>query len=874
MKVTDKSLFIFIGLFFFSLSSSAATLKTLSWQEGEGQPTLRVAVDGKATFSTSELQGGQRLRVTLENTKLPNNPLNIGSKGIVKSVAPFASDDGRSVHIDILVSEPSRLEVNRRKNIYLLVIKPINAPSTTPSTHAHDAPKTVASNAYSHVKPNPISSAPTKDHSPSNILKNIKFDTLSGGRVLIKLNMTHQPAEPGSFSINKPARIALDFFDTQSSFGSKTIPVELGVVETISAIESQGRTRIVLNLLTPVGYKTKIEPDGLVITIDGSTNQANQPVKKTGTVNFAKPTSDGSHTLEGVDFRRGAKGEGKVIINLSDDTTGIDIKEQSGEIVIDLLNTNLPDKLERRLDVVDFATPVRTIDTFRFKNSTRLIIQASGRFDHLAYQSGNVLTIEVKPFGKEEEEKRKADEFGYYGETLSLNFQNIEVRAALRVIADFTGLNFVTSDTVKGTLTLRLKDVPWDQALDIILSAKGLAKRAKGNVIWVAPAEEIAEKEKIALKASKAVADLEPLVSELILINYAKASDIAELLKSVKSILPQDASAGNLTTISVESFETVSNSLLSPRGNVTVDARTNSLLVQDTRAQIRSVKKLIAKLDRPVEQVMIETRIVEASDDFSRSIGARFGITNRNRSLNIPGSPGTNAGDAVLTGQLENATDIYNEDTYLINGAGLNVNLPSPGVDGDPAGSIAFTLFKIASTHLLALELSALESEGRGKIIASPRLVTANDKEARIEQGEERVVISTSSLGGTTAASGSSTRFTVIEAKLSLTVTPHITPDDSVILDVNITKDNFNTPTGPAKDTKSIKTQVLLNNGETVVIGGIYQQEMVNTNKKIPLLGDIPILGNFFRKKEKLDNKVELLIFLTPRILAQELKSR
>jgi len=858
MKTSGKALFVFTGLFFVSLSSSAATLKTLSWQEGSDQLALRVVVDDKTTFSTSELQGGQRLRVTLENTQLPNKPLNIGSNGIVKSVAPFASDDGRSVNIDIMVSEPGTLEVNRQKNVYLLVIKPVNTPSTPDTSGAQD-----------QTTPNPVSSGDTPKGSAPNTLKGIKFDTLSGGRVQIKLNMSRQPAEPGSFSINKPARIALDFFDTRSGFGSKTIPVELGAVETISAIESQGRTRIVLNLLAPVGYKTKIEPDGLTIVIDGSTGQPNQTAQKTGTVNFAKPTSDGSHTLEGVDFRRGPKGEGKVIVNLSDDDAGIDIKEQSGEIIIDLLNTNLPDKLERRLDVVDFATPVRTIDTFRHKNNTRLIIQASGRFDHLAYQSGNVLTIEVKPFGKEEEEKRKADEFGYYGETLSLNFQNIEVRAALRVIADFTGLNFVTSDTVKGTLTLRLKDVPWDQALDIILSAKGLAKRAKGNVIWVAPAEEIAEKEKIALKASKAVADLEPLVSELIRINYAKASDIADLLQSVKSILPTDAGGNNLTSISVDSFETVSNSLLSPRGNVTVDIRTNSLLVQDTRAQIRAVKKLIAQLDRPVEQVMIETRIVEASDDFSRSIGARFGITNRNRSLNVPGSPGTNAGDAVLTGQLENTEAIYNDDTYLVNGAGLNFDLPSPGVDGDPAGSIAFTLFKIASTHLLALELSALESEGRGKIIATPRLVTANDKEAVIEQGEERIVSIPSATGG---ADLFTTR--IVEAKLRLKVIPHITPDQSVILDVDITKDNFNSPTGPTKDTKMIQTQVLLNNGETVVIGGIYQQTLQKIERKIPLLGDIPILGNFFKKREKLDNKVELLIFLTPRILAQELKTR
>jgi len=828
----------------------AATLKSMAWDSSSDAPVLQMQLDDKTEFTTTELEQGKRLRVTLEGATLSGGPMQVQERGAVKGVFPYMSDDGKAVHVDFLTESSARLDVTRDGNNYrIAVLTNGQAAPAAPTAETKDAKES---------QPAAPAAAPTA----GNTLEDIQYSALPGGRVQLKLKMTKQPEEPGSFSINKPPRVALDFFGTRSKFGSKTMPVGSGTVESISAIEANGRTRVVLNLTEPAGFETSVDGNVMTVVVGGPASARGSKPEPAKPVQFAKASGGGKHTLQKVDFRRGAKGEGRVIVDLSDNTGGIEINEGPGEIIVDFLDTAMPENLERRLDVVDFATPVRTIDTFRQNGTTRMVVQAAGKYEHLVYQTGNVFTLEVKPPSLADEKKRKSDEFGYSGEKLSLNFQNIEVRAALRVIADFTGLNFVTSDSVKGNLTLRLKDVPWDQALDIILSTRGLAKREKGNVIWVAPAEEIASKEKLALEAEKSVSDLEPLVSELIPINYAKASDIAKLLKSIKAV-DSGIESKAFSSVSVSKIETDSNSLLSPRGNVTVDNRTNTILIQDTAGKIREVKKLIAELDKPVRQVMIETRIVEAADDFSRSIGARFGVTNRNRTLHIPGNPTTNAGDAILTGRIENTEGIYNDDTYLLNGEGLNVDLPSGGLEGDAAGSIAFTLFKVATTHLLQLELSALEAEGRGKIIANPRLVTANQKEAHIEQGQERIF----------PPSGFSDSPTIVEAKLSLTVTPQVTPEDSIILDVQVTQDNFVSPADPTVNTKQITTQVLLNNGETVVIGGIYQQENTNEVRKIPLFGDIPVVGTFFRKKNKVSNKTELLIFLTPRILSPALKA-
>ncbi len=692
----------------------------------------------------------------------------------------------------------------------------------------------------------------------SNELQDVTFTPISGGRVQIRLKMAQQPDEPGSFSINRPARIAFDFFNTTNAMGNKTISVSEGAVENLSMIQAGNRTRVVLSLVKSVEYETHIDADGMTVTI-GGLQQAVAADKGATRQRFATAPIKGHHKLQNIDFRRGPKGEGMVMITMSDPSVGIDITERPGEITVEFLDTETPQSLERRLDVIDFATPVKTVDAFTQGRNSRIVIAAEGDYKQLAYQAGSVFTINVQEL-KEIEKVREVDEFGYSGEGLSLNFKDIPVRSALQVIADFTGINFITSDDVEGNLTLKLKDVPWDQALDVILQTKGLAKRQDGNVIWVAPAEEIAAKEKQQLEATKTVAELEPLVSELIAINYAKAEDIAKLLKSVRAVSPGVESRA-FSSISIDNLVTEKNSLLSPRGNVTVDERTNSILVQDTAGKIRDIKKLIARLDQPVRQVLIETRIVEANDDFSRTLGARFGITNRNRSLNLPGAPDTNLGDGVVTGRLENTEGIYNEDTYLVNEDGLMVDLPSPGLEGRRASSLAFTIFKIGATHLLALELSALEAEQKGKIIASPRLVTANQKEAFIEQGQERIF----------PPSGLSDRPTLVEAKLRLTVTPQITPENSIILDVLVEQDTFVSPADPTINTKRISTQVLLDNGETVVIGGVYQEEQKNDVIKTPFLGDLPFVGALFRERTREREKVELLIFLTPKILSSAL---
>ncbi|HSH40905.1 MAG TPA: type IV pilus secretin PilQ, partial [Arenicellales bacterium] len=526
--------------------------------------------------------------------------------------------------------------------------------------------------------------------------------------------------------------------------------------------------------------------------------------------------------------------------------------------------TAIDDDLEQRLDVVDFATPVQFIDTFQEGNTVRMVVTPQGRYQHLAYQAGNVFNINIDPMVELEDEE-EADEFGYTGDRLSLNFQQINVRAALQVIADFTGLNFVTSDSVTGTLTLRLKDVPWDQALDIILQTRGLGMRRSGNVVWVAPAEEIATRERQQLESQQQQSELQPLTSELIQINYAKASDIADILKSVKAV-DTGVQQSLFGSVNISEVETESNSLLSPRGNVTVDSRTNSILIQDTPQKISQVRELISKLDKPVRQVLIETRIVEANDSFSRNLGARLGFQRVVQQAEIGGA---NIGDVTASGTLEGAaatsasmTGAAGAPGFAGTPDGLSVNLPAAGI-GENApnpASYAFEIFKAGSgiANLIQLEISALEAEGRGKVIASPRLITSNQQEARIEQGQERI-FTTSVLGVGSVVTK--------KAVLSLTVTPQITPDDRVVMDVFVTQDSFESPTNPTINTKQITTQVLLENGETAVIGGIYQQEKATSVTKVPLLGDIPGVGALFRTKSRTDDRTELLIFLTPRIV-------
>jgi type IV pilus assembly protein PilQ len=839
-----------------STAAMGAEIQSLAWEPGSETPVLQVRMSGEGAYNTQVLEDGQRLRISFPDSSMGPALAEIQGLDKVKGVYPYLADNGTAVVVDLLMNEPGQLDVQKAEYGYRVV-----ASTTAPLSSAAAAPApAVVAMAPQADEPVPEQPAAAPAADDKNSIEDIVYSKLPGDRIQITFKMTKTPTEPNAFTITNPARISLDFPNTRVGLEKKSLAVKEAAVANVTAIEAEDRTRVVLSLIKPVAYSTNIDGNNFIVTVEAPVSAIAGAVEPK-TTHFASTRKTGKYSLKGIDFRRGPQGDGKIIINLSDPAVGIDIREQAGEIMLDFLNTSASAELQRRLDVVDFATPVQTIDTFAQGKNTRMIITPKGKYEHLAYQTGNVFTVSVKPVIEKPDEK-KVDEFGYSGEKLSLNFQNIEARAALQVLADFTGLNFVVSDTVRGSLTLRLKDVPWDQALDLILDSKNLAMRRKGNVITVAPAPEVAAKEKANLEATKAVVELEPLVSELIQINYAKAEDIASLLKSIKAVTTASSQEhpvfGSAATGATIERSSSSNTLLSPRGQVTVDERTNSLLIQDTPGKIREVRQLIAKLDQPVRQVMIESRLVEATDNFSKSLGVRFGTKYTDT------SPSGRAG--AVSGSIADSSSIVSAGTLTANSSGLNVNLPSAGIGSSVAGSIGITLAKVGSNGgLLNLELSALEQEGKGKIISSPRVITANQKMARIEQGQERV-FTTNVLGVGSVVTK--------KATLKLEVTPQITPDDRVNLEVNITKDNFADAVNGILNVKEIKTQVLLDNGETVVIGGIYEQDKVDSVTKVPFFGDIPLLGWMFKSKENQDNRTELLIFLTPRILSDNLSLR
>jgi len=789
-------------------AQAAGRIKSMEWTSGKSSELL-IKTSGELKYEKRLLQGGQRLRLIFRDTSLGSSVVDIEGRGFVKGVYPYLAGDGTSTNVDFLVDLPGTLSVDKVSGGYRVSVKPSGG-STSAAVGKGGA----------------------------NNIKGIRYARLPGDRLQIVIQMDHTPRAPKAFSISNPARISLDFSDTGVTMARRTVSIKEGAAISATAIEAEGKARIVLNLVKPVAYKTAVEENAYVLTLESPTASLAE-TKSAATTQFSGKVVAGEFSLKDIDFRRDADGGGKIIITLSDPSVGIDIKEQAGEILVDFLNTSVPSEMVRRLDVLDFATPVETIDTIRQGKNTRMVIRPKGKYEHLAYQAGDIFTINVKPIPEEELQKRKKDEFGYSGEKLSLNFQKIPVRDALQVLADFTGLNFVISDRVKGNLTLRLKDVPWDQAMDLILDSQNLGMRQKGNVVLIAPAKEIAAREKSELEATKTVLELEPLVSELIRINYAKAEEIATLLKSIKAVATASAPSTNpFATSSFSGEQKVdSNTLLSKRGQVTVDTRTNSLLIQDTPTKITEVRKLIAKLDQPVRQVLIESRLVEAKDTFAKSLGSRFGI----------GDSTTNA-----------AGDVTTVSGSLAVPTALNVDLPSQGISGEFPAQWALSIAKI-SGNLLQLELSALEQEGNGKIISSPRIITANQQEASIEQGQEY-----------TFATGFGQSKT-ITATLKLLVTPQITPDDRVILDVQVNKDSF-AGASDLVNKKQIKTSVLLDNGETVAIGGIYEQEDGTTHTRVPLFGRLPLVGWMFRKKEASSSKTELLIFLTPRILSESLQ--
>ncbi|WP_372522922.1 type IV pilus secretin PilQ [Sulfuricaulis sp.] len=869
-----KCLSLVIAMAGMTAAALGAEILSIAWEPGSEAPVLQIKLAGESTYKTQVLEDGQRLRISFPDSSMGTSLAELQGLDKVKGVYPYLADNGTSVVVDLLMTEPGQLDVQKAEYGYRVVAAaastavpalptPITAetPAVTtppPSSPTEATAKAQEKPAEKAAGAEPAAAPPAVEE--KNVIEEILYAKLPGDRIQITIKMAKVPVEPNAFTITNPARISLDFPKTQVGLAKKSIAVKEAAVTSVTAIEADDRSRIVLSLVKPVAYSTNIEGNNFVVTVEAPVTAIAGAVEPK-TTHFASSHKTGKYSLKAIDFRRGPQGDGKIIINLSDPAVGVDIREQAGEIMVDFLNTSAASELQRRLDVVDFATPVQTVDTYAQGKNTRMVITPKGKYEQLAYQTGNVFTISVKPVIEKPDEK-KVDEFGYSGEKLSLNFQNIDVRAALQVLADFTGLNFVVSDTVKGSLTLRLKDVPWDQALDLIIDSKNLAMRRKGNVLTVAPAPEVAAKEKANLEATKAVVELEPLVSELIQINYAKAEDIANLIKSIKPVGNANALEhpvfGSTATGANTQIATSSNTLLSPRGQVTVDRRTNSLLIQDTSGKIREVRKLISQLDQPVRQVMIESRLVEATDNFSKSLGARFGVKYTDTSQSGRAGAGS--------GNITDSSSIVSAGTMTSNANGLNVNLPSGGIGTSVAGSIGLTFAKLgANGGLLNLELSALEQEGQGKLISSPRVITANQKLARIEQGQERV-FTTSVLGVGSVVTK--------KATLKLEVTPQITPDDRINLDVDITKDNFVDAVAGTLNIKEITTQVLLDNGETVVIGGIYEQDKNDTITKVPFFGDIPLLGWLFKSKEVKDNKTELLIFLTPRILSDNLSLR
>ena len=675
----------------------------------------------------------------------------------------------------------------------------------------------------------------------SRVLEKIEATAMPGNKVQIKLSTsgTGELPKPLSFTTSNPARIALDLQGTTSNV-PKRQEIGLGVATSLYAIEAKGRTRVVLNLTRLVPYETRIENDDifLILQSEEALRPQEQPVAA------ATPTAPAhemrvvrsGRRVEKIDFRRGDKGEGKVIVTLSDPSTPVDIREERGKVIVNFVGVNIKDDLLQRLDVMDFATPVSQVDTYRRGNNVQMVVSAEGLYENLSYQTENKLTVEIKPVEKDKQEVSRKTANEYVGDKLTLNFQDIEVRAVLQLIADFTGLNMVTSDTVKGNVTLRLKNVPWDQALDIILKTKGLAMRKADNVIMVAPAEEIAAREKQEFESQQKIQELAPMFTDLIQVNYASAEEIASLLKKE------------------------GNSLLSDRGSVTIDERTNTLLVQDTADKLEEIKNLVTKLDRPVQQVLIESRVVVANDDFSKELGSRFGVYKKS---NIDFNPGTSSifnspSSAYTSGNLNATTDAINGVAQPLNDS-LNSNMPVIGT----AGSVALTL--IGNDYFLDLELSAMQSEGRGEVISSPRVITSNKTEALIEQGVEVPYQQVSSSGATNVS--------FKKAVLSLSVTPQITPDDKVIMDLAVNKDSVGDVVlgVPSINTRKVSSQVLVDNGETVVLGGIYEQVKSHDIEKVPFFGDIPGIGYFFRHSSKVDSKAELLIFVTPKILKEGL---
>ena len=669
---------------------------------------------------------------------------------------------------------------------------------------------------------------------PINKIEKISFANLTNGKVTVTITTAEPITQvPASFTLDKPARIALDFPKMSNGLGKSKLTAEQGGLASVSLAEAKGRTRVLLNLTKKMAYSSQLNGKEIVINLQESSEGAQAEAE----TSFA-PAQPGqaSFAINNVDFARGKNGEGRITVDLSDSAAGINIKQKGKGIVVDFINANLPANLQRRLNVINFATPVHYIDTVQQGKNVQMTIEPKGDWEQSAYQTDKKFIIDVRPLLVDPNKLARGSKGSYNGEKLSLNFQKIEVRAVLQVIADFTGLNIVASDTVTGNLTLRLKDVPWDQALDIVLQSKALAMRKTGNVILVAPAEEVANKEKQALEASQQIEDLELMRTEVYTLRYMKAVDLVKIITDSKQ------------------------KILSKRGSAVPDIRTNNVFVQDTAKSLEQVQAIIEKTDVPVKQVMIESRLVIADDRYSKALGARFGVNKTDNSGNNRYSVGGNVAQTGGIG-VNSTTGV----TATSGGTdGLQSNL---GVTG-ATGSFAFSLFRLPAGLLLNLELTAMESDGRGKVVSSPRVTTANQHKAKIASGTEIPYAEASSSGAATISFKS--------AVLSLEVTPQITPDNKIIMELDVTKDSVGEVYAgvPSIKTQNISTQVLVGNGETAVLGGIYEQTQRNDVSKVPFFGDLPVMGRLFQRKTSQNDRTELLIFVTPKIMDDSLTLR
>jgi len=661
--------------------------------------------------------------------------------------------------------------------------------------------------------------------------------SVQGGMELVRIDLT-QPlaAVPNGFAIQSPARIALDFPGVSNAIGRSTIDVNQGNLRSVNVVQAGDRTRLVLNLRDATTYKAELQGKSVLVSLGQVAGVGQQ---QTTTSAFAENRNRDSLPLRDIDFRLASDKTGRVIVDLANNQVGVDIRPQGKNLVVEFTKTTLPEGLRRRLDVADFGTPVQTISTQQQGDRVRMVIEPKGEWEHSAYQSDNQFVVEVRP--RKVDPTKLTQGVGYSGEKLSLNFQNIEIRSLLQVIADFTNFNIVTSDSVSGALTLRLKDVPWDQALDIIMQAKNLGMRKNGSVLWIAPKDEIDAKEKREFEAQAAIANLEPLRTQSFQLNYTKAMVIAQGLTGQGLAGGGGGGGSNNTRI------------LSPRGSVIAETRTNQLFVSDIPSRLADVAELIQKLDVPVRQVLIEARIVEASDTFGKSLGVKMGggIVNNNNSIGV--QPTISNGTATFTASNTNF---------------LNLPAVSPGATGNVPGTFAISLFNSSFSRLLNLEISALEADGKGKVVSSPRVVTADQTKALIEQGTE--------LPYQVATSSGATSIAFRKANLKLEVTPQITPEGNIILTLDVNKDTVGQQTlaGFAINTKHVQTEVLVENGGTVVIGGIFELTEQNDESRIPVLGEVPYVGALFRTRNRTFNKTEMLVFITPKMITDRNAAR